>query len=69
MAPLPVHKELNLAFEHVERVGVIVVDVGIDTLPAGLKDRLDHLKVGEFAEQPERPVLPLEPFAVNPRPA
>ncbi len=42
---------------------MIVVDVGIDTLPAGLKDKLDHLKVGELAKQPERPVLPLEPFA------
>ena len=42
---------------------MIVVDVGIDTLPARLKDKLDHLKVREFAKQPKRPVLPLEPFA------
>jgi hypothetical protein len=39
------------------------VDVGIDALPAGLEDSFDHLEVGELAEQPERSVLPSEPFA------
>ena len=61
--PLPVHEELNLAFEHVERVCVIVVDVGINTLPARFKNSLDDLEVGEFSEQPVRSVLRLKPLA------
>ena len=59
---LPVHEELNLAFEHVERVRVIVVDVGID-IPARFKNSVDDLEVGEFSEQPVRSVVRLKPLA------
>ena len=61
--PLPVHEELNLAFQHVERVCVIVMDVGINTLPARFKNSVDDLEVGKFSEQPVRSALRLKPLA------
>jgi len=53
----------NLAFQHVERVCVIVVDVGINTFPARFKNSVDDLEVGKLSEQPVRSALRLEPLA------
>ena len=38
----PADLELDLALEHVERVGVIVVDVQVGTVKARLERELDH---------------------------
>ena len=41
-------RELDLTFEDVERIGVILVDVGLDRPESRLAPELDHLELGAF---------------------
>ena len=54
--PFAVLEELDLALEHVERIGVVGVGVGIDTLevrPVRELERLDVRQLGEDAVLPD----------------
>src|SRR5436305_4060056 len=48
--PLAVLEELDLALEHVERVCVVGVGVGVDAFEAGGKEELESLDVRELGE-------------------
>src|SRR5438874_11627440 len=54
--PLAVLEELDLAFEHIERVGVVGVGVRVDALelrPVRELERLDVRQLGEAAAVPD----------------
>jgi hypothetical protein len=53
---LGAERDLDLAFEHVEGVGVVVVDVRVRSLLAGLVAEPRHDHVGELGEDPQRPL-------------
>ena len=52
-------RDLDLAFEHVEGVRVMVVDVRVGTLLAGLVAEPGHDHVVELGEDPQRPLRPV----------
>src|SRR3982751_6455685 len=55
--PLAVLEELDLALEHIERVGVVRVGVRVDALEVGLEEELERLDVRQLSENAV-PVLP-----------
>src|SRR5689334_4303020 len=48
--PFPVPEELDLAFEHVERIGVVGVGVRVDALELRPERELEHLEVWQLRE-------------------
>jgi len=48
--PLAVEEELDLAFEHVERVGVVWMGVRIDALEVRVVRELERLEMRQLAE-------------------
>src|SRR3954464_3612964 len=50
--PLAVLEELDLALEHVERVGVVGVGGGVDALEVGREEELERLDVRQLGEDP-----------------
>src|SRR3954454_2373824 len=62
--PLAVLEELDLALEHVERVGVVGMGVRVDALEVGLEEELERLDVrqlGEYAVSVRRPLALARP--------
>ena len=57
--PLGAQRELDLALEHVERVRVVVVDVRVGALLAGLVAEPGDDQRLEVGEDPERPLGPV----------
>ena len=56
--------ELDLAFEHVEAVGVVGVGVRVDALEAGAEGHVDRGQLREVAEDPVRAGVVLEGLGV-----
>jgi hypothetical protein len=57
--------ELDLAFEHVEAVRVVAVDVRVDAFEAGTEGHLDRAQLRKVAKDPVRTRLVLERFRVG----
>ena len=53
---LRTERDLDLAFQHVERVGVVLVDVGVGPLLAGLVAEPRDDEVLELEQDPQRPL-------------
>jgi hypothetical protein len=59
----PVNKELDLALDDVERVGVVRVSVGIDA-PTVLERAFYHFQIRQLDEDAKAAVLSVQPLAL-----
>src|SRR5215813_1253686 len=60
--PLAVLEELDLALEHVERIGVVGVGVRVDALEGGREGELESLDVRELGK--DTVPVPPDPFSL-----